>query len=132
MGDIKTASLRELRNLPKESYKVIVMRFFPWWIKGVKRRYNLNAPVLAPSRELLQEFNKERKKIGTARAWVLVRYEERFRRELLRQPKALDLMRKLKQIAKERDVVLICKELTDEYCHRRIVREIMINYDLGD
>jgi len=55
------------RNYPQDEVKVRVAR----------------PSVLAPSRELLSEFNRLKKRYGRERAWKLSGYEERFKRENL-------------------------------------------------
>jgi len=78
----------------------------------------------------------ELKKVKNPRlAWNLVKYENRFRREILSSSRALGELRRIKRKSRElkgkRVVYLICKEPTDEYCHRRLLIELM-RYDFGN
>jgi len=120
---IKTACLKDLKKLPKASIKVIVMRHFPWWVRGIKKRYTINAPELGPTPELLKAFIEAKKKHGVKLAWIYTHYELTFIRHLNRSEKAQKTMKELKAISMEKDVYLICKEPTDEYCHRRLLKE---------
>jgi len=122
---IKTACLKELKDLPKNSVKVIVMRFFPWWARGIKKKYDINAPELGPKPELLKAFIEAKKRRGVRLAWLYTRYEMRFIKGLNRNEKAQRTMKKLKKMSITRDVYLICKEPTDKYCHRRLLKEYM-------
>lgn len=122
---IKTASLKEIKSLPKGSYIVIIMRYFPWWAR-IKNKYDLNAPELSPNVQLLQAAIRLRKRYGAKYAWVNTKFDTMLRRQFNRDPKAQATMKLLKTISnKGTDVYLICKEDTDEYCHRRVVKEII-------
>jgi len=133
---IKTASIREIDKLSKSSYKILIMRRWPHWIKGFKKKIDEWCKVLSPSEELLIRYLKELKRSKDSRlAWNITRYDIHFRREILRNGEALAELRRIKKISKERNgkrvVYLICHEPTDAYCHRRIVAELL-KLDLGD
>lgn len=132
MVGIKTACLRDISILPKNSFKVVIMRYFPFWMRGIRKKYDIYAPELAPSSDLLKDLKDAQKRTGMPTAWYMIHFPLRFRHEVLNREKALDLMRKLKRIAKKKDVYLICKEVDAEYCHRTIVKELMDQFDLGD
>jgi len=121
---IKTACVRELKALPKDAYTVIVMRYFPFWAR-IKNKYSLNAPELGPEAWLLEELHSWDKRYGRERAWELSKFETHYRRYIVRSSKALETIRKLKEIAKTKDVYLICHEVEDTFCHRRILKDIM-------
>jgi len=122
---IKTASLKEIKSLPEGSFVVIVMRYFPWWAR-IKSKYNLNAPELSPNTNLLKVFVMLKKSHGAKYAWSKTKFDTMFRRQLNRDPKAQATMKMLKAVSLTGvDVYLVCKEDTDEYCHRRIVKEII-------
>ena len=134
---VKTASIREIDKLSKTSYKVLIMRRYPFWMKGLKKKINEYLPILSPSEQLLTDYLKELKRVNNPKiAWNLVQYDSRFRRQILRDSNALAEMRRIKRISKElngkRVVYLLCHEPTDEYCHRRIIKELMDKFDLGD
>jgi len=96
------------RNYPKDEIKIRVAR----------------PSVLAPSQELLSEFNRLKKRCGRERAWELSGYEERFKREILSNPKAMAKLREIKELAKNRDVRLICYEKNPP-CHRFILMKLI-------
>jgi hypothetical protein len=78
---------------------------------------------LAPSPTLLAEFKKLEDTIGKQKAWSDAKYEERFRRQILDDSKALETLKKLWLESKEQDVFIICWE-KDYPCHRFILLEI--------
>ncbi len=134
---IKTETIRNIDKLPKTAYKVLIMRRYPFWMKGLKKKINEYLPILSPSEQLLTDYLGELKRTKSPKlAWNIVQYDSRFRRQILRDSKALAEMRRIKAISKElngkRVVYLLCHEPTDEYCHRRIVQELINKYDLGD
>jgi len=134
---IKTASLREINKLSKSSYKVLIMRYYPFWFKNLKKKIDEYLPILSPNHQLLAEYREELKRTKDPRlAWNIVKYDKRFRMQILHDSEALGELRRIKRKSKElkgkRIVYLICHEPTDEYCHRRIVKELIENFDLGD
>ena len=96
------------RNYPKDEVKVRVAR----------------PSVLAPSRELLSESNRLKKRYGRERAWELSGYEERFRREILSNPKAMAKLWEIRELARTRRVRLICYERNPP-CHRFILMKLI-------
>lgn len=133
---IRTASIRDLDKLSKTSYKILIMRRWPFWIKNLKSKIDEWCKLLSPSEELLSRYLKELKRSKDPRlAWNITSYEIHFRREVLRNSEALAALRRIKNIGKQRKgkrvVYLICHEPTDAYCHRRIVAELL-KVDLGD
>jgi len=131
---IKTASIREIKKLPKSVYKIIAMRYFPFWIKNIKSQYDEWIPDLAPSKELLNDFMNELKRLKDTDmsnekkvklAWNISKYESRFRREMTHSSDAMRELRRIAGLAKTKEVILICHEPKDDYCHRRIVKELI-------
>ena len=123
---IKTASLRELNKLPKESYKVLVTRYYPFYIKDIKKKIDEWVSDLAPSRELLIAYKDELKRTTKPRvAWEISKYENRFRREILNGTESMKELKRIGLLSKDQDVYLLCHEATEEYCHRRILRELI-------
>jgi len=96
------------KNYPQDEVKVRVAR----------------PSVLAPSQELLSDFNRLKKKFGRERAWELSGYEKRFRREILSNPKAMAKLREIKEMARTRIVRLICYEKNPP-CHRFILMKLI-------
>lgn len=140
---IRSVSVREIKNLPKTGYKVLVMRYFPFYIKGLKRIISEWLPILSPSKELLSEYRKELEKFKNGGykpqkacelAWNIVSYDSRFRRQILRDSEAIKELKRIRDISRElkgrRVVYLICVEATDDYCHRRILQELMEEYEI--
>jgi len=133
---IKTASLREIDKLSKTAYKILITRTYPFWHKDLNKKIDEWLPILAPSKQLLKDYKEELKRTKDPRiAWSIVKYDKRFRREILRSSEALGEMRRLKRISRQlkgkRVVYLICHEPIEDYCHRRLVKELM-RYELGN
>ncbi len=72
--------------------------------------------VLSPSWTLLNDY-----KNGTI-DWE--EYTRRFKREMLSNPQALEELKRIKELAKTKDVRLICYEKNPP-CHRFILLEMM-------
>jgi len=87
---------------------------------------------LAPSKELLDEFNDWKAKFVPGRgyetafhyAWDKSNYEARFRAQMVANPKSAARLRDLAERAKTRDIFLICYEGYDKPCHRKLLLEI--------
>ena len=113
---LKESYISNWRNLPEDAVKIRVAR----------------PSVLAPSKTLFSAFLKA-KKVWIAKgltelearkkAWEEVDYEERFRREVLNNLKAMARLREIRELAKEREVYLICYE-KEPPCHRFVLIEM--------
>ena len=89
---------------------------------------------LAPAEGLLKEFMAAKRALerrlgkGSAeahnRAFLACRYPERFCRQILGDPAALDRLGRLAERARHEDVYLVCYEGPDKACHRRILLRI--------
>ncbi len=87
---------------------------------------------LAPSKELLDEFNDWKAKstpdsgYETAFhfAWDRSNYEERFRAQIAANPKSAARLKSLAERAKTHDVFLICYEGYGKPCHRHLLLQI--------
>ena len=130
---IKTASLRGLNKLPKGSYKVLVTRYYPFYIKDIKKEIDEWIPDLAPSKGLLKAYKDELKRTNGQRiAWSISKYDSRFRHQVLNDPVSISELSRLGRLSNEKDVYLLCHESTEEYCHRRILKElILLGLDRG-
>ena len=125
---IRTASIRDIKKLPKSAYKVLVTRYYPFYIKGIKALIDEWLPILSPSKQLLSDFNGELKRMKDPKlAWNLTKYDMRFRYQILHNTKALGELKRIRGVGRQlrgrRVVYLICHEPTDDYCHRRILKE---------
>ena len=87
---------------------------------------------LAPSKELLDEFNEWKARFVPGQgyetayhfAWEKCGYEKRFRALIAGDPTALARLKSLAERAKTRDIFLICYEGYDKPCHRKLLLEI--------
>lgn len=87
---------------------------------------------LAPSKELLDEFNEWKAKFQPGEgyptayhyAWAKSDYERRFRAEIAANPRSRERLRELAESAKAHDVFLICYEGNDKPCHRKLLLKI--------
>lgn len=105
------------KNYPKDEVKIRVAR----------------PSVLAPSLELLSAFMKLKKcwmgkglteLEARKKAWEEIDYETRFRREILNNAKAMAKLKEVKELAKNRNVRLICDEKNPP-CHRFILMKLL-------
>ena len=115
-----------LKNkLPADAEYVLVMR----------RRGN---DELAPSKELLDEFNEWKAKFTPGQgyetafhfAWDQSNYEKRFRAGIAANPKSAARLKALAERAKTHDVFLICYEVYGKPCHRHLLLDIA-EHDFG-
>jgi uncharacterized protein YeaO (DUF488 family) len=87
---------------------------------------------LAPSKELLDEFNEWKAKFtpdsgyetALHYAWDKSSYEARFRAQIAANPKSAARLKDLAGRATTRDVFLICYEGYDKPCHRHLLLAI--------
>lgn len=113
---LKESYIANWRNLPDDAVKIRVAR----------------PSVLAPSETLLTAFMEAKKSWmakglteleARKKAWEEVDYEDRFRREILNNPKAMGKLKEIRKLAEEKDVYLICYE-KEPPCHRFILLDL--------
>jgi uncharacterized protein YeaO (DUF488 family) len=106
-------------KLPKDAEVVLVMR-------------GRGNDELAPSKELLDEFNEWKARFTPGQgyetayhyAWEKCDYERRFRSEIAGNPAAIARLKALVERAKSRDIFLVCYEGYDKPCHRKLLLKI--------
>ena len=104
MKMIRSKSIR-LKREKEDGLRICVMRF-------VRKNYDYDLWYrdLAPSIELLSDY--KRKRID----WK--EYEKRYFEEISDNK---ELIEKLAKLAKEKVITLLCWELDDKYCHRKLL-----------
>lgn len=111
-------------KLPKDAETVLVMR-------------GRGNDELAPSKELLDDFNFFKKQFTKGLggyedpywyAWDKSQYEERFRKEILNNPTAMNRLATLAEESRNKDIFLICYEGEDKPCHRKLLLSIAREY----
>ena len=109
-----------LKNkLPRDAEYVLVMR-------------GRGNDELAPSKELLDEFNEWKARFEPGQgyetafhfAWDKCRYEKRFRAQIAGNPAAAARLKALAERARTHDVFLICYEAYGKPCHRHLLLRI--------
>lgn len=98
---------------------VVLEGYIANWRKYPKNEIKIRVArpsVLAPSKNLLDLWKHE--KIS----WE--EYEERFRKEILSNPKAVEKLKEIAKISKHKNVRLMCYE-KEFPCHRFILIEMI-------
>lgn len=96
-----------------QGLKLVATRHYP---RGVARvRFDEWLPVLAPSRELLTDYQH-----GLV-AWE--EYTAHFRKEILGSAEAIAALKHVSELAETRDVYLICWE-PEPPCHRFLLLDL--------
>jgi len=106
-------------KLPADAETVLVMR-------------GRGNDELAPSKELLDEFNEWKSRFTSGQgyetayhfAWDKCGYENRFRAQIAGNPSAAAKLKTLAERAKSHDIFLICYEGYDKPCHRNLLLQI--------
>lgn len=106
-------------KLPKDSESVLVMR-------------GRGNDELAPSRELLEDFNRFKESFEQQPgypsafhyAWDKSHYEQRFKTQIGSSHAAMEKLREIAARARSHDVFFICYEGYDKPCHRKLLLEI--------
>jgi uncharacterized protein YeaO (DUF488 family) len=104
--------VREGRLSRRRSYLAVVMQHYP---RGLaKESIDEFVHALAPPRELFTEFKAlDRESKDHDGAFEAVRYQERF----FVDTEGLGALQRLGELARERDVFLVCQCLAPERCH---------------
>jgi uncharacterized protein YeaO (DUF488 family) len=115
---LKQGSVDQVRHQQIQratSHIVIAMAFYP---RGLKKELaDEYRGDLAPARDLFKEWKEFEKAAGHDEAFKLSRYEDRF--DL--SPTALFHLKTFSELAKEKDVYLICQCGIGERCHREML-----------
>ena len=114
---LKESYIANWRKLPKDAIKIRIAR----------------PHILSPSQKLLSDYKRYEKKylkIGASKkharmfAWNNSNYVIRYESEIISNPKAIEKIKRIQKLAKEKDVYLLCYE-KDYPCHRFILLEII-------
>lgn len=103
---LKESYLANIKNLPKNSIKIVVTRSA--------------GHMLSPSKALLSDYRKGKIK------WD--EYVKTFYREM-DNPACVAIMREIKKMAERRDVFLICYEAPGKNCHRYLLMDMISKLD---
>jgi len=104
-------------KVPADAKTVLVMR-------------GRGSDELAPSKELLDEFNHYKQEFKEHPrgypdaywyAWDKSNFEHRFTQQILAKPKSMERLKTLSEEAKGKDIYLICYEGEDKPCHRKLL-----------
>lgn len=105
---LKESYLANIKNLSKDAVKIVVTR--------------TAKSVLSPSWDLLNDYKTRRIDWG--------QYTQRFKNEM-NNDRCMAEMRKIKRIAKDKDIYLICYEKRFP-CHRFLLVDIINSLDEED
>ncbi|MFA5034033.1 MAG: DUF488 family protein [bacterium] len=110
---LKTKSVYDTKT-PEDGIRILVMRKWP---RGVpKANVDRWIKELGPSTELLNDWTEHKINWGE--------YEKRYRCEM-ENPERQQSIRKIAELSGEKAVTLLCWEKSDEYCHRRLLKELI-------
>ncbi len=121
---IKLKSLRQSQE-PSDGFRILITRFRPRYIKKENESWDAWYRELAPSRQLWHDYFKSNKI-----DWS--RYRERFIEEMMDNPKSIELICWLSKFENNdnKNITLICFCENEKKCHRSIVKELGLNYEL--
>jgi uncharacterized protein YeaO (DUF488 family) len=111
---IKSKSVYYDKTEESDGIRILVMRRWCRPLSKKKAKINEWLPELGPSKRLLDEWNKN-----------LINWDEYEIRYLKEMEVRTGLIDNLAQRAKTETITLLCKEPTDEHCHRRLLKELI-------
>lgn len=114
---IYTSYLANVKKLPQDMKKILVIRWKPRNTMNVEKYGMEWWPQLAPSELILSKY-----KDGSIN-WK--QYREMFIEHANINTMFQDALEQVKELNKTQDVCLICYEKNDLECHRSIIREIL-------
>ncbi len=117
---LKKGSVAQLRSgeLTRDAgYIVLPMCRYPRGLKKIL--IDEYTKALAPTQELLDEFHAEREKLNGNHnaAFLSCHYQEKFKLG----KKGVEALKRLSDLAIERDVYLVCQCEIDQRCHRELL-----------
>lgn len=95
---------------------------------GMSSVIDENIPELAPPEELLlEEFKPLAKEIGHNKAYHELDFSERYHEHLAESDAAQDEIQRLREMATDRPVYLLCYEnVEDKQCHRTELVDVLM------
>ena len=112
-----TSYLDKLDELPDNSIKIIVMRYYPNDINILKYNKLYFDNTLAPSKEILDEYNVSNRMIDD---WH--KFKSKFNEELKTRKDLIYSINKLVKLLKiNKDVYILCHEYNGMFCHRQLI-----------
>jgi len=116
---LKQCSVADIKNKSiarENSHLVVAMRYYPRFLK--KELRDEFVCELAPTKELLADFNAAQKRLGTHNAsFGEVDYENRFRLSAA----GWAHLKRLAEMSQKKDVYIICLCNLGDRCHREML-----------
>src|SRR5579862_2820927 len=117
---LKKGSVSDLRSgavARDSSYVVVAMNHYPRGIS--KKLIDEYIHVLAPSKELLDDFHAMKEKLhgNHNAAFQAVKYQQRF----TLSAEAIGHLRRLAELSATKDVTILCQCASDQRCHREML-----------
>ena len=109
---IYTSYFGNLKNIPPDIFPIAICAKPPNWFNGP------NIKILAPSYEILSKYKLD----GNSN-----QYAQAYNHEILHFLYAPKLVHFLDVKASGKDVVLLCYETPDKFCHRHLVAKWLNN-----
>lgn len=111
-----TSYFANLKNLPTEHVTpVSIARAAPVWYKGLEYKQ------LAPSWSILKEFKETHDE---------KKYSEQYIKEVLDNLNPYEVREELMKLTEDWQIVLLCYEKPDEFCHRHLVADWLSSYGI--
>lgn len=121
-----TSYLSNLKYLPEDKIKLVIMRYPPKWLDFNKYKNLYPASSLSPSKTIFNEYNKSEKNDSDWDKFYFKFINEIYTRQ--------DMVKSLKKIINivlnDEDIYLICCESDYNKCHRNIIAKY-IKYIYG-
>jgi uncharacterized protein YeaO (DUF488 family) len=118
---IYTSYYANIKNIPSDFVLVSISGGIT---KDIENAVDIWDKRLAPNLSIFKEYKKSEKTILDEKQYVL-----RFKNEILENR---DLKTIIESYGKDKDIVLLCYEKPEDFCHRQIVSEALdeIGYDV--
>jgi hypothetical protein len=97
----------EEKSLLRNNSYVVLIGPVPKWKSVNLKRYDRFAEILLPDKVLMADFKMEKLKgLNSEKAWNLVKFETRYRRQLL-QSESIGVMRAIKKAARGKTLIYV-------------------------
>ena len=103
---IYTSYFAALKKIPEDMVPIAICAKPPDFFKGP------NYKILAPSYSILMDYKKDNDK---------EKYIKRYNEEILGHLKPEDIIKNLGILSRGKDIVLLCYEKPNDFCHRHLV-----------
>lgn len=122
---IYTSYFGKLKKFPDDLIPIAICAKCPNGYQGAVYK------KLAPTYQILMDYKKAADGGWESLYWAQTKYVTRYRAQILDKLDPQQVVRELEDLAGGRDIVLLCYERPEAFCHRHLVAEWLKSHGIS-